>query len=137
MSILTFLFGTLDRLTQQNMQRDRDRDRARGNDYAGGARKGTGSAGARTGTSHHGRSGSSGSGVLMVGPNFRVGKKIGCGNFGELRLGTCHNLIISQFFHLSYCVCTVKTYFVVAKPNIYVCVLLYPFLFKFFSYYIR
>ncbi|XP_043863485.1 casein kinase I isoform X16 [Drosophila mojavensis] len=26
-------------------------------------------------------------GVLMVGPNFRVGKKIGCGNFGELRLG--------------------------------------------------
>uniref|UniRef100_A0A2K5K711 Casein kinase 1 gamma 1 n=1 Tax=Colobus angolensis palliatus TaxID=336983 RepID=A0A2K5K711_COLAP len=31
---------------------------------------------------------SSSSGVLMVGPNFRVGKKIGCGNFGELRLGT-------------------------------------------------
>ncbi|XP_076394245.1 casein kinase I gish isoform X3 [Megachile rotundata] len=25
--------------------------------------------------------------VLMVGPNFRVGKKIGSGNFGELRLG--------------------------------------------------
>ena len=23
----------------------------------------------------------------QVGPNFRVGKKIGCGNFGELRLG--------------------------------------------------
>lgn len=23
----------------------------------------------------------------MVGPNFRVGKKIGSGNFGELRLG--------------------------------------------------
>ena len=30
------------------------------------------------------------SGVLMVGPNFRVGKKIGCGNFGELRLGECN-----------------------------------------------
>ena len=30
------------------------------------------------------------SGVLMVGPNFRVGKKIGCGNFGELRLGESH-----------------------------------------------
>ncbi|RWS15831.1 casein kinase I isoform gamma-3-like protein [Dinothrombium tinctorium] len=29
----------------------------------------------------------SGSGVLMVGPNFKVGKKIGSGNFGELRLG--------------------------------------------------
>ncbi|XP_023245023.1 casein kinase I isoform X4 [Copidosoma floridanum] len=27
------------------------------------------------------------SNLLMVGPNFRVGKKIGCGNFGELRLG--------------------------------------------------
>lgn len=26
-------------------------------------------------------------GVLMVGPNFKVGKKIGCGNFGELRVG--------------------------------------------------
>ena len=37
---------------------------------------------------HHGRSTSgSSSGVLMVGPNFRVGRKIGCGNFGELRLG--------------------------------------------------
>ncbi|XP_045477460.1 casein kinase I-like [Harmonia axyridis] len=30
---------------------------------------------------------SSTSGVLMVGPNYRVGKKIGSGNFGELRLG--------------------------------------------------
>jgi casein kinase I isoform gamma-1 len=29
----------------------------------------------------------SGSGALMVGPNFKVGKKIGSGNFGELRLG--------------------------------------------------
>ena len=82
------------------MQRDRDRDRARGNDYSGGPRKGTGSAGARTGASHHGRSGSSGSGVLMVGPNFRVGKKIGCGNFGELRLGKCHNFITFQLLLL-------------------------------------
>lgn len=39
-------------------------------------------------SSHNPRgTGSSNSGVLMVGPNFRVGKKIGCGNFGELRLG--------------------------------------------------
>lgn len=30
---------------------------------------------------------SSSGGVLMVGPNFKVGKKIGSGNFGELRLG--------------------------------------------------
>lgn len=36
---------------------------------------------------------STSSGVLMVGPNFRVGKKIGCGNFGELRLGK--NLVMS------------------------------------------
>lgn len=43
-----------------------------------------------SGRSGHGtRTGSSNSGVLMVGPNFRVGKKIGCGNFGELRLGKC------------------------------------------------
>ena len=27
------------------------------------------------------------SGFVMVGPNFKVGKKIGSGNFGELRLG--------------------------------------------------
>lgn len=32
-------------------------------------------------------SNSSSSGVMMVGPNFRVGKRIGNGNFGELRLG--------------------------------------------------
>jgi len=30
--------------------------------------------------------------VLMVGPNFRVGKKIGSGNFGELRLGKIQRL---------------------------------------------
>lgn len=44
----------------------------------------------KTGTnrSNHGvRNSGTSSGVLMVGPNFRVGKKIGCGNFGELRLG--------------------------------------------------
>ena len=35
--------------------------------------------------SRHGMAASSS--VLMVGPNFRVGKKIGSGNFGELRLG--------------------------------------------------
>ena len=29
----------------------------------------------------------SGATQLMVGPNYRVGKKIGCGTFGELRLG--------------------------------------------------
>ena len=34
-----------------------------------------------------GGGGSGGSNVMMVGPNFRVGKKIGSGNFGELRLG--------------------------------------------------
>uniref|UniRef100_A0A9L0IPL3 non-specific serine/threonine protein kinase n=2 Tax=Equus TaxID=9789 RepID=A0A9L0IPL3_EQUAS len=39
--------------------------------------------------------GSSSSGVLMVGPNFRVGKKIGCGNFGELRLGK--NLYTNEY----------------------------------------
>lgn len=38
------------------------------------------SSGTRTGAS-------STSSVLMVGPNWKVGKKIGNGNFGELRLG--------------------------------------------------
>lgn len=36
-------------------------------------------------------------GVLMVGPNFRVGKKIGCGNFGELRLGKFSENYIDNF----------------------------------------
>jgi casein kinase 1 gamma len=33
-------------------------------------------------------------GVLMVGPNYKVGKKIGSGNFGELRIGISHAYII-------------------------------------------
>lgn len=39
------------------------------------------------GTSAAGSASTTSTGVLMVGPNFKVGKKIGCGNFGELRLG--------------------------------------------------
>ncbi|ROI46683.1 Casein kinase I isoform gamma-2 [Anabarilius grahami] len=46
-------------------------------------------------TVHGGRATGSNSGVLMVGPNFRVGKKIGCGNFGELRLGK--NLYTNEY----------------------------------------
>uniref|UniRef100_A0A8C2M9T4 non-specific serine/threonine protein kinase n=1 Tax=Cricetulus griseus TaxID=10029 RepID=A0A8C2M9T4_CRIGR len=38
---------------------------------------------------------SASSGGLMVGPNFRVGKKIGCGKFGELRLG--ENLYTNEY----------------------------------------
>ena len=34
----------------------------------------------------------------MVGPNFRVGKKIGCGNFGELRLGSFSNSFLYVMF---------------------------------------
>lgn len=33
--------------------------------------------------------------ATMVGPNFRIGKKIGCGNFGELRLGEYDLLILN------------------------------------------
>uniref|UniRef100_A0A3P8XH79 non-specific serine/threonine protein kinase n=1 Tax=Esox lucius TaxID=8010 RepID=A0A3P8XH79_ESOLU len=48
------------------------------------------------GRSGHSRpSGSGSSGVLMVGPNFRVGKKIGSGNFGELKLGK--NLYTNEY----------------------------------------
>ena len=68
------------------MQRGSEQDREKEKEHrstASQSRK-TGSSGSRT----HGRSSTgSGSGVLMVGPNFRVGRKIGCGNFGELRLG--------------------------------------------------
>ncbi|GAA6088129.1 casein kinase I isoform X1 [Tachysurus ichikawai] len=46
---------------------------------------------AQSRSTHSRPSGSGSSGVLMVGPNFRVGKKIGCGNFGELKLGTLIN----------------------------------------------
>ena len=41
----------------------------------------------RSGQNESRRTTTTSSGMLMVGPNFRVGKKIGCGNFGELRLG--------------------------------------------------
>ncbi|XP_069914639.1 casein kinase I isoform X1 [Oryctolagus cuniculus] len=51
------------------------------------------SGGARS--SHSARTSGASSGVLMVGPNFRVGKKIGCGNFGELRLGK--NLYTNEY----------------------------------------
>ena len=82
------------------MQRDRDRERTRGGD-SGAPRKGTGSSAGRPGAPHHGRTGSSTSGVLMVGPNFRVGKKIGCGNFGELRLGKYSHLTFRLIFYLN------------------------------------
>lgn len=51
------------------------------------ARAAKASQGSRSGHSSRPSGSSSSSGVLMVGPNFRVGKKIGCGNFGELKLG--------------------------------------------------
>ncbi|KAK9409146.1 casein kinase I isoform gamma-2 [Crotalus adamanteus] len=46
-------------------------------------------------STHGSRTAGTNSGVLMVGPNFRVGKKIGCGNFGELRLGK--NLYTNEY----------------------------------------
>ena len=63
---------------------DRRGDRSRRDDHRvmGPGRQTRGSASNSSRTSSV-----STSGVLMVGPNFRVGKKIGCGNFGELRLG--------------------------------------------------
>ena len=56
-----------------------------------------GGAGAGTRQSSSSTASTSSSGVLMVGPNFRVGKKIGCGNFGELRLGEWSLLILTPF----------------------------------------
>ncbi|XP_063720374.1 casein kinase I-like [Symsagittifera roscoffensis] len=51
----------------------------------GTARGNVGTTGSTPGSSTGGSQGSTG--PLMVGPNYRVGKKIGCGNFGELRIG--------------------------------------------------
>lgn len=59
---------------------DRDRRDRADRRVSRPSRNSQGSARGSTASSGH-------SGVLMVGPNFRVGKKIGCGNFGELRLG--------------------------------------------------
>uniref|UniRef100_A0A670ZDG0 non-specific serine/threonine protein kinase n=1 Tax=Pseudonaja textilis TaxID=8673 RepID=A0A670ZDG0_PSETE len=64
----------------------------------------------RTGKTNPGRSthssrassSTSAAGVLMVGPNFRVGKKIGCGNFGELRLGKSMFIFVSLFSYRFY-----------------------------------
>ena len=42
---------------------------------------------------------------VMVGPNFRVGKKIGCGNFGELRLGECFVCVCACVCVCGVCVC--------------------------------
>uniref|UniRef100_A0A8C5GX75 non-specific serine/threonine protein kinase n=1 Tax=Gouania willdenowi TaxID=441366 RepID=A0A8C5GX75_GOUWI len=53
------------------------------------------SQGSRSGHSSRPSGSSGSSGVLMVGPNFRVGKKIGCGNFGELKLGK--NLYTNEY----------------------------------------
>ncbi|XP_071450405.1 casein kinase I isoform X1 [Hetaerina americana] len=71
------------------MQKREGRDREREKDTREDPTKRVSrvSAGTRTNMHSSRHSVSSSSGVLMVGPNFRVGKKIGCGNFGELRLG--------------------------------------------------
>ncbi|TNN53164.1 Casein kinase I isoform gamma-1 [Liparis tanakae] len=59
------------------------------------ARSTKASQGSRSGHSSRPSGSSGSSGVLMVGPNFRVGKKIGCGNFGELKLGK--NLYTNEY----------------------------------------
>ncbi|XP_075238402.1 casein kinase I gish isoform X1 [Lycorma delicatula] len=71
---------------QKRDSRDNSRDKESREDPP---RRVSRTSGATRGTMHSSRHSnvSSSAGVLMVGPNFRVGKKIGCGNFGELRLG--------------------------------------------------
>jgi len=65
----------------------KDRDRARPADEVKRRPTSAGRAQTSRPTVSRETSSTSSAGVLMVGPNFRVGKKIGCGNFGELRLG--------------------------------------------------
>lgn len=74
------------RETRGDKDMTRGGDREREQEAAKRASRGSGNATrSNMHTSRH--SVTSTSGILMVGPNFRVGKKIGCGNFGELRLG--------------------------------------------------
>ncbi|XP_011302567.1 casein kinase I isoform gamma-3 isoform X3 [Fopius arisanus] len=74
------------RETRGDKDMSRGGDREREQEAAKRASRGSGNATrSNMHTSRH--SVTSTSGILMVGPNFRVGKKIGCGNFGELRLG--------------------------------------------------
>ncbi|XP_043500540.1 casein kinase I isoform X9 [Polistes fuscatus] len=68
---------------EKELGRGSDRDQQ---DAAKRASRGSGNA-TRSNVHSSRHSVTSSSAVLMVGPNFRVGKKIGCGNFGELRLG--------------------------------------------------
>ncbi|KAI4504426.1 hypothetical protein M0802_000897 [Mischocyttarus mexicanus] len=67
---------------EKELGRGSDRDQQ---DAAKRASRGSGNA-TRSNVHSSRHSVTSSSAVLMVGPNFRVGKKIGCGNFGELRL---------------------------------------------------
>lgn len=76
-------------------KRDREKEQNGKDDKRGG--KSTGSRAMHSAVAgRHGLSSSANSSVLMVGPNFRVGKKIGCGNFGELRLGK-NNILSNRY----------------------------------------
>lgn len=51
------------------------------------------------------------SSLILVGSNFRVGRKIGAGNFGEIRLGmnvfnTVQNLCFNSVYSWSHLICT-------------------------------
>lgn len=73
---------------REGRDREKDSNREEANKRVSRSNAGGGGGGGPRSAMHTSRhSMSSSSGVLMVGPNFRVGKKIGCGNFGELRLG--------------------------------------------------
>ena len=71
------------------MQKSDRRDRGGGDQDPATRRVSRASTANRTGSTMQpgSRTSSSNALELFVGPNFRVGKKIGCGNFGELRLG--------------------------------------------------
>lgn len=78
-------------------KRDREKEQNGKDDKRGGKTAGSRAMHSAV-AGRHGLSSSANSSVLMVGPNFRVGKKIGCGNFGELRLGKLKILIQNVSF---------------------------------------
>ncbi|XP_034948985.1 casein kinase I isoform X1 [Chelonus insularis] len=71
---------------EKELPRGNERERDREQEAAKRTSRGSGNA-TRSNMHSSRHSNTSASIVLMVGPNFKVGKKIGSGNFGELRLG--------------------------------------------------
>lgn len=77
--------------------RERELARSSERDQEATKRMSRGSGNATRSNVHSSKHSVTSSNEITIGPNFRVGKKIGSGNFGELRLGK-FNLPFSFYF---------------------------------------